>query len=459
MTEVVQMSENRMIHDTGVRNMIDDSGNIDLMTLEQVAAFLGFSNSKIYQMVRDNEIPAFKVSRSWRFSRCEVMDWLKKHTSAFSGPDAVYKYDAHSVYVTGGAGSTEDADACSGGKRQDTCMPGMSGDGAGKIKDSVYESEMKKHDEHKNELTVLELMKRTGLFRGISDEALHDFLINNWPEKRLFRKGEPVMFETEKLNRLYIVERGSLAALLDISDVESPAKKYFRHGSMIGLDVMMSDIKTSYMDIWAEEDTFVIMFRVDRMMNYMYGDHAMFMRFATNAMKILSDENIRWMKQTRLLMEKSIREKIIYYLRLEERKSSTPQIRIMDNRKGMASHLGINRSVLSRELVQMKAEGLIDFNRNSFTILEPARAMYGMYDGAPGNKNKYKDRNAGALKEERGTDVPLSLKQIDESCETREEKDIRLEKEKSRFERNINKNEVRRRGRPRGSRAKKGGAV
>lgn len=135
MTEVVQMSENRMIHDPGVRHMIDDSGNIDLMTLEQVAAFLGFSNSKIYQMVRDNEIPAFKVSRSWRFSRREVMDWLKKHTSAFSGPDALYKYDAHSVYVTGGTGSTEDADVCSGGKRQDTCMSGMSGDGARKIKE------------------------------------------------------------------------------------------------------------------------------------------------------------------------------------------------------------------------------------------------------------------------------------------------------------------------------------
>ena len=147
---------------------------------------------------------------------------------------------------------------------------------------------------------------------------------------------------------LYIIESGSLAALLDISDVDAPAKKYFREGSMIGLDVMMSDVKTSYMDVWAEEDTFVITFSVDKMMDYMYSKQTLFLRFATNAMKLLSDENIRWMKQTRLLMEKSIREKVIYYLRLEERKRSDRQIKIIDDRQGMASHLGINRNESKR---------------------------------------------------------------------------------------------------------------
>ena len=303
-------------------------------------------------------------------------------------------------------------------------------------------------------------MKRTGLFKGMSDLELHNFLMSNWPEKRLFRKGEAVMFETEKLSRLYIVEKGCLAALLDISDVDAPAKKYFRHGSMIGLDVMMSDVKTSYMDIWAEEDTFVVTFSVEKMMTYMYSRQSLFLMFATNAMKILSDENIRWMKHTRLLMEKSIREKIIYYLRLEERKSRTSRIKIRDDRQGMASHLGINRSVLSRELMLMKSEGLIDFNRNDFVILAPARILYGIPEGfAEQGAEDKGSASEGAPEERRGTDIPLDLKEIDINFESCEEKEMRLERERSRFEQHINRNEPKRRGRPRGSRSKKDGVI
>ncbi len=453
----------RPVNGTDVNETIGRKyGEKDLMTLEQVAGFLGFSNSKIYQMVRNNEIPAFKVSRSWRFRRDEVLKWLEEHTYDHTNGN---KNDQWNISAEILAERIAEAKRTKYEHQKKICMqenPRKADKASKSNKNQQYETEIRNHNERKNELTVLELMKRTGLFRGMTDKELHTFLMYNWPEKRLYRKGEAVMFETEKLNRLYIVESGSLAALLDISDVDAPAKKYFRHGSMIGLDVMMSDVKTSYMDVWAEEDTFVITFSVEKMMNYMYSKQTLFLRFATNAMKLLSDENIRWMKQTRLLMEKSIREKIIYYLRLEERKSSSRQIRIRDNRQGMASHLGINRSVLSRELMLMKEEGLIDFNRNNFTILAPARILYGISGGITdleSEEDNEDDADNNAVDDQRGVDIPLSLKQMDEAFESYEEKELRLEKERSRFERHINRNESKRRGRPRGSRTKKDGVI
>ncbi len=39
------------------------------------------------------------------------------------------------------------------------------------------------------------------------------------------------------------------------------------------------------------------------------------------------------------------------------------------NRADMAAYLGTDRSALSRELSRMKAEGLIDYRKNSFTLL------------------------------------------------------------------------------------------
>lgn len=56
----------------------------DIMTVEEVSEFLGFSRSKIYKMAQMEEIPAFKISRSWRFSRHDIMEWLSSLSTGVS---------------------------------------------------------------------------------------------------------------------------------------------------------------------------------------------------------------------------------------------------------------------------------------------------------------------------------------------------------------------------------------
>ncbi len=59
-----------------------DAISDEIMTVEEVSSFLGFSRSKIYKMAQMDEIPAFKVSRSWRFSRSDIMKWLDSLNTA-----------------------------------------------------------------------------------------------------------------------------------------------------------------------------------------------------------------------------------------------------------------------------------------------------------------------------------------------------------------------------------------
>jgi len=47
------------------------------LTLEQLAGYLKLSRSKLYKMVRDNNIPASKVASQWRFDRHEIDEWMK----------------------------------------------------------------------------------------------------------------------------------------------------------------------------------------------------------------------------------------------------------------------------------------------------------------------------------------------------------------------------------------------
>lgn len=55
----------------------------DILTLEEVAAYLKAGKRTIYRLAANRDIPAFKLGGSWRFSRSDIESWIK-HQSAGS---------------------------------------------------------------------------------------------------------------------------------------------------------------------------------------------------------------------------------------------------------------------------------------------------------------------------------------------------------------------------------------
>ncbi len=50
----------------------------EVLTLEELAAFLKVSETTAYALVRTGELPGRKVGREWRFLRAAVVDWLMR---------------------------------------------------------------------------------------------------------------------------------------------------------------------------------------------------------------------------------------------------------------------------------------------------------------------------------------------------------------------------------------------
>ena len=47
------------------------------LTLDELAEYLKLSQSKLYRMAQNGEIPASKVGSQWRFDRHEIDTWMK----------------------------------------------------------------------------------------------------------------------------------------------------------------------------------------------------------------------------------------------------------------------------------------------------------------------------------------------------------------------------------------------
>lgn len=52
----------------------------DVMDVDGVAEYLGFSSSTIYSKVKDLEIPHVRIGGSLRFSKIEIDKWLSRNT-------------------------------------------------------------------------------------------------------------------------------------------------------------------------------------------------------------------------------------------------------------------------------------------------------------------------------------------------------------------------------------------
>lgn len=87
-----------------------------------------------------------------------------------------------------------------------------------------------------------------------------------------------------------------------------------------------------------------------------------------NFMQLLSSKILLLNRKIKELSFETLREKISSYLLSQYELQKTLALTLPISRKDLAQHLGVQRPSLSREFVNMKNDGLIDFNKNLVQI-------------------------------------------------------------------------------------------
>ena len=55
---------------------------LDLMTVQEVAALLRLHVTHIRRLARLRQLPAVQIGKAWRFNRADLMAWLKSKSHA-----------------------------------------------------------------------------------------------------------------------------------------------------------------------------------------------------------------------------------------------------------------------------------------------------------------------------------------------------------------------------------------
>lgn len=88
-----------------------------------------------------------------------------------------------------------------------------------------------------------------------------------------------------------------------------------------------------------------------------------------NLMKDLAEKTIMFHKKIEITSKRSTREKLLTYLSLCAKKENRNSFEIPFDRQELADYLEVDRSGLSAEISKMKKEGIINCEKNRFTLL------------------------------------------------------------------------------------------
>lgn len=67
---------------------------------------------------------------------------------------------------------------------------------------------------------------------------------------------------------------------------------------------------------------------------------------------------------------KAVRTRVLAYLSEESVKADSTDFEIPFDRQQMADYLNLDRSALSKELSKMKSDGILDYRKNHFVLLD-----------------------------------------------------------------------------------------
>jgi len=88
-----------------------------------------------------------------------------------------------------------------------------------------------------------------------------------------------------------------------------------------------------------------------------------------NLMKDLATKNIMFHQKLEVTAKRTTRDKLITYLNFQAKKHGTNSFDIPFNRQELADYLEVDRSGLSAEIGKLRSEGILESDKNRFTLL------------------------------------------------------------------------------------------
>ena len=217
---------------------------------------------------------------------------------------------------------------------------------------------------------MFEKIKNSPLFRGIDESQLASLLACLTAVKRRYRKDELIFVAGEKPISVGIVLSGSVRVLQEDFWGNRTILAHIESSGLFGEAFSCAEQVALPVSVIACEATEIMLIDYRKIITTCSSACVFHTQLVMNMMRILAKKNILLTKKLEYLSKRTTREKLLSFLSAQAVSAKSTIVEIPFNKTELAEYLCVDRSALSRELSAMKAEGLLQYDKNSFELFQ-----------------------------------------------------------------------------------------
>ena len=182
-----------------------------------------------------------------------------------------------------------------------------------------------------------------------------------------FSENQEILPTIKNENIVGIVLEGYAQILnIEYNGNEIIAENLYKN-SVFGSNISLTNSENY--QIIARQDTTVLVIDYDKLMNPKNLVHNYFNVFFRNLFDIINVKIIEKNERIKILEKKQIREKLLEFFEMENKKNRLKYIYLPFSLKDLADYLAVNRSAMFRELKHLKEDKFIEIKDRKIVLL------------------------------------------------------------------------------------------
>ena len=213
----------------------------------------------------------------------------------------------------------------------------------------------------------IDIIIKTNLFENIDKKEIPNILENFKSQKKSCDKGNIIIDTGDKIESIYIILNGKIEISKEYDDTRKNIVNILESGEIFAEAIALSTNKISPITAVSLSKSELIKINVKNIFDNNLKNNKNI--FIENLLKIISDKNKFLSIKNDILSQKSLRSKIILYLKYMSNMQKSKKITVPYSRDKLAEFISADRSALSRELNRLAKEKIIELNGSKINIL------------------------------------------------------------------------------------------
>ena len=214
------------------------------------------------------------------------------------------------------------------------------------------------------------ILKKVKLFEGLSEQELEAVLQCLNAKTQKYTKENIIMLSGDNVKDVGIIVSGSIMIIKEDVAGRQNILAHLSEADTFGEVFACAGIKTSPVTVVVSSDCEVVFVEYKRLITTCNSSCNFHAKIIQNMLQLIAQKSLELNKKIDYLIINSMRQKLVMYLLEQYTIQQKNSFEVPLSRSELADFLNVDRSAMSRELGRMRNDGLINFNKNMFTLID-----------------------------------------------------------------------------------------